>query len=337
MSTFILLPSGFIAKSNFVASINAFAQLGVWRIRALMQWPKITKTIDQYKKGAIDSAQFKDNVCQLFPKLNSASDEAFWQAWNKSCDFNSLSKERLDSFIQRDIKDVSVLVVGRTNPAHRDFIQQQYASPLPGHWVLSYEEGNLGPKLTEIALEKIKKIDSDATVFHIANKPPLFTFPYKGSSLYIRCALLTALTALAFFSPVVMLAKLALLGIMATSVTMSVTVGFKWIEQNAKNKAYADIVQQSKTLGFGLVDWSSNNLKDVVLKAKLTLLANSSSKGCESSTICGLNSTVDIEDLGKVLATHQATSSKCSTNTSSNDSKSALNPAHSRLTHRPNN
>lgn len=331
MSTFILLPSGFIAPSNFLASVNAFARLGVWRVHALMQWPKITRTINQYKVGAIDSVQFKDNICQLFPKLKSVSDEAFWQAWNKSCDFNSLSKERLDGFIQRDTKDVSVFVIGRTNPAHMDFIRQQYGKSLPGHWVLSYDEGILGPQLTEIALEQINKVDPDAAVFHVANKPPTFTFPYKGSSFYIRGALFTALTALAIFSPVVLLAKLALLGIMATSFTMSVTAGFKWLEQKEKDKAYAAIVQQSKTKGFGLVDWSTNNLKDVVLQVKLGILAKSRSDVCDK---CELVGPVDIEDLGKVYVERQATKSKCKPNTSSTDTTAAVNPADSRLTHR---
>jgi len=210
MPKIIMLPLSEFVETRPMNSLNAFLKEGVNYYSVLWHWfplPKflhrlrykkgelgsLTEIIDHYKRGTINTEEFKNVICARFPKARSHFD----LDWNLQCqvtEFTRAAFEEAEILIKEH--GHQVYFFSGTNPLHVAHIQQKYGEmcglrkekDIPGSPYFSYQRRALGKQLLLDMFNNIKENNptakkEDLLCFYTEPKDP---YPNSGFLAWFR-------------------------------------------------------------------------------------------------------------------------------------------------------
>ncbi len=185
----LIIHLGFFFPLSFTKIAQAFNAAGFAYWRILWNLRPLLAIIERYKKGLMNTQEFKDQLCAFFPET-ALTEAAFLACWNAGV---IIRENRLQSFFTAaHEKGFQIMLTGNTNAAHIAHIKAELmtlnrikegnASPgldLDTHAVLSYKQpqAEQATSVLQTAVQQLKQTGLSATQIAVLIENPDATPP----------------------------------------------------------------------------------------------------------------------------------------------------------------
>ncbi len=185
----LIIHLGFFFPLSFTKIAQAFNAAGFPYWRILWNLRPLLAIIERYKKGLINTQEFKEQLCAFFPET-PLTKAAFLACWNAGV---IIRDDRLQSFFTAaHEKGFQIILTGNTNVAHIQHIQAELlilnsikeGNAFPGldldtHAVLSYKQpqAEQTTSVLETAVQQLKQTGLSADQITVLIEDPDATPP----------------------------------------------------------------------------------------------------------------------------------------------------------------